>query len=222
MKEYELFTKNSQAFFYNLKPKPIQRMLDFDYLSGRFLPSIAAVIHPGRKGFYKAFFGNSEILIPVYPSVEEATQKHSSADVLINFASFRSAYDSTKKALEENSIKKIIIVAEGIPEREMKELIATSKEKNITIIGPATVGALVAGKFRIGHAGGEMGNIIRAKLYRPGSVGLVSKSGGMVNEFFNIISRTTDGIYEGVSIGGDAYPDQLFSIIFLDLKKILR
>ena len=35
------------------------------------------------------------------------------------------------------------------------------------------------------------------KLYRPGSVGFVSKSGGMSNEMYNVLSRTTDGLYEG-------------------------
>ncbi|KAF9327749.1 citrate synthase, partial [Linnemannia elongata] len=47
-------------------------------------------------------------------------------------------------------------------------------------------------------------------LYRSGSVAYVSKSGGMSNELNNIISRTTDGVYEGVAIGGDRYPGSTF------------
>lgn len=35
------------------------------------------------------------------------------------------------------------------------------------------------------------------------SVAYVSRSGGMSNELNNIISRTTDGVFEGVAIGGD-------------------
>mgnify|MGYP001810388244 CR=1 FL=1 len=35
------------------------------------------------------------------------------------------------------------------------------------------------------------------RLYRPGSVGFVSKSGGMSNELYNVIARAADGIYEG-------------------------
>lgn len=46
-------------------------------------------------------------------------------------------------------------------------------------------------------------NILASKLYRPGSVAYVSRSGGMSNELNNIISRTTDGVFEGVAIGGD-------------------
>jgi len=32
----------------------------------------------------------------------------------------------------------------------------------------------------------------------------------MSNELNNIISRTTDGVYEGVAIGGDRYPGTTF------------
>ena len=38
----------------------------------------------------------------------------------------------------------------------------------------------------------------------------MSRSGGMSNELNNIISRTTDGVYEGVAIGGDRYPGTTF------------
>jgi ATP citrate (pro-S)-lyase len=200
------FTKETEAIFYNLKALPIQQMLDFDFLCGRKL-SVVAIVHPGKKGAHKAFFGQKEILIPIYGSLTEAIKKNEKAEVLINFASHRSAYQATKEALEYPSLKTTVIVAEGIPERQTKELIALAKKNNKLIIGPSTVGGISAGNFRIaGYAGGKIENVIRAKLYRPGSVGLVSKSGGMMNELFNIISRTTDGVKEGIAIGGDLFP----------------
>jgi ATP citrate (pro-S)-lyase len=55
-----------------------------------------------------------------------------------------------------------------------------------------------------------MDNIIASKLYRAGSVGYVSKSGGMSNELNNILSYTTNGTYEGIAIGGDRYPGSTF------------
>lgn len=55
-----------------------------------------------------------------------------------------------------------------------------------------------------------MDNIVASKLYRKGSVGYVSKSGGMSNELNNIISQNSDGVYEGVAIGGDRYPGTTF------------
>jgi len=206
MKNYELFTKDSQAFFYNLKARPIQSMLDYDYLIKRKIPSIAAIIHPGKAGYHKVFFGTKEIFLPIYTTIEEACEKHPQTSSMINFASFRSAYLSSKQALDKEQIKTLTIVAEGLPERQVKELIALAKSKNKLIIGPATVGGIVADKFRIGHAGGSNENILKARLYRKGSVGFVSKSGGMMNEMFHIISRATDGINEGIAIGGDVFP----------------
>lgn len=38
----------------------------------------------------------------------------------------------------------------------------------------------------------------------------VSRSGGMSNELNNIISKATNGVYEGVAIGGDRYPGTTF------------
>lgn len=66
------------------------------------------------------------------------------------------------------------------------------------------------GCFRIGNTGGMLDNIVMCKLYRPGSVAYVSRSGGLSNELNNMISRNSDGVYEGVAIGGDRYPGSRF------------
>jgi|YNPNPStandDraft_1061719.scaffolds.fasta_scaffold00473_20 succinyl-CoA synthetase alpha subunit/citrate synthase len=206
-KDYILFDKNTQAFIYNMQTNAVQRMLDFDYVAGRETPSVAAIINPtGSDSYHKAFFGSKEILIPVYKSLSKAAEKHRNVDVMINFASFRSAYQSTDEALSIPQIRTVVIIAEGVPERRMKLLIAKAKKLNKVIIGPATVGGIVAGQFKIGNTGGTIENIIESKLHRPGSVGFVSKSGGLSNEAYNIISRNTDGLYEGIAIGGDRYP----------------
>jgi ATP citrate (pro-S)-lyase len=55
-----------------------------------------------------------------------------------------------------------------------------------------------------------MDNILSSKLYRPGSIAYVSKSGGMSNELNNILALATDGTYEGIAIGGDRYPGTTF------------
>ncbi len=206
MEDFRLFSKDTQALIYNFKPNPVQRMLDFDHISGRKKPSVAGLIAPGRTGFHKAFFGGREMLFPIYPSIEAATGAHPKADVMINFASFRSAYDSSKLALESKSIRTLVIIAEGVPERQIRELTELSKEKKKVIIGPATVGGVQAGAFKIGNTAGTVDNIIACKLHRPGSVGFVSKSGGLSNEMYNMLAMTTDGLYEGIAIGGDAFP----------------
>ncbi|MBW2674729.1 MAG: ATP citrate synthase, partial [Deltaproteobacteria bacterium] len=152
------------------------------------------------------FFGPGEILIPAYTSLAAAARRHRKADVLISFASFRSAAQSAEEAFELEQIRTIVLIAEGVPERRAKELIAKARKLGRVIIGPATVGGIRAGAFKIGNTGGTLENIIEAKLHRPGSVGFVSKSGGLSNEAYNIIARNTDGLYEGIAIGGDRYP----------------
>ena len=107
------------------------------------------------------------------------------------------------------------------------------------VIGPATVGGIQAGAFKIGDTAGTIDNIIQCKLYRPGSVGFVSKSvsglqefvhnakvfdflcglepqifylfqGGMSNELYNSVARVTDGIYEGIYLFPQLFPHVMF------------
>ncbi|KAL0414830.1 UNVERIFIED_CONTAM: ATP-citrate synthase beta chain protein 2 [Sesamum radiatum] len=207
----QLFSKTTQALFYNYKQLPIQRMLDFDFLCGRETPSVAGIINPGSEGFQKLFFGQEEIAIPVHSTIEAACAAHPKADVFINFASFRSAAASSMSALKQPTIKVVAIIAEGVPESDTKQLIAYAKANNKVVIGPATVGGIQAGAFKIGDTAGTIDNIIHCKLYRPGSVGFVSKSGGMSNELYNTIARVTDGLYEGIAIGGDVFPGSTLS-----------
>jgi len=210
VEDYKLFDENTQAIIFGYQQRAIQGMLDFDYVCKRETPSIAAIVNPTRGGYHKCFWGSEEIILPIYTTIEEASKNYPQADVMINFASFRSAYPRTKEALENGNIRTIVIIAEGIPERYTKELIAIAKRKGKWIIGPATVGGIKGGAFKIGNTGGMLDNIIASRLHRPGSVAFVSKSGGLLNELNNIISRNTDGVYEGIAIGGDLYPGSTF------------
>ncbi|TEB31032.1 ATP citrate lyase [Coprinellus micaceus] len=205
------FDANTRSFVYGLQPRAIQGMLDFDYSCGRQAPSVAAMIYPfGGHHIQKFYWGTKETLLPVYTSFKEAVAKHPDVDVVVNFASSRSVYSSTLECLEFEQLKAIALIAEGVPERHAREILWKAKAKNVLIIGPATVGGIKPGCFRIGNSGGMMDNIISSKLYRPGSVGYVSKSGGMSNELNNILSLVTNGTYEGIAIGGDRYPGTTF------------
>jgi len=204
----ELFNRKTQAIIYGFQRNAIQRMLDFDFVCKRETPSVAAVIRPsqaGAMGYHKVFWGGKEIVIPIYRKLDLAVKKHPEADVLINFSSFRSAYTTSMEALNAETIKTVAIIAEGIPERRSREIRKLAEEKGKVVIGPATVGGIQAGAFKIGNAAGTIENVVLSKLYRPGSVGFVSKSGGMSNEMNFAIAQNSDGIYEGIAIGGDRY-----------------
>uniref|UniRef100_A0A3B3X3V6 ATP-citrate synthase n=1 Tax=Poecilia mexicana TaxID=48701 RepID=A0A3B3X3V6_9TELE len=207
-----LFTKHTKALVWGMQTRAVQGMLDFDYVCSREEPSVSALIYPFTGDHKQKFYwGHKEILIPVYKNMSDAMRKHPDVDVLISFASLRSAFESTMETMQYPQIRTIAIIAEGIPEAHTRKIIKAADEKGVTLIGPATVGGIKPGCFKIGNTGGMLDNILASKLYRSGSVAYVSRSGGMSNELNNIISRTTDGVFEGVAIGGDRYPGSVFT-----------
>jgi ATP citrate (pro-S)-lyase len=205
-------TPDTRAIVYGLQTGAVQGMLDFDFMCKRAKPSVACMVFPFSGNHYtKLYWGTDEVLIPVYTSIAEAVAKHSDATVMINFASFRSVYETVEETFKfSDQIKTIAIIAEGVPESQTRRIIKDAAAKGVGLIGPATVGGIKPGCMRIGNTGGMLDNIIMSKLYRAGSVAYVSKSGGMSNELNNIIARNSDGVYEGVAIGGDRYPGSLF------------
>merc|ERR1719215_2545948 len=204
-------TAETTAIVYGLQNRAVQGMLDFDYLCKRKKPSVEAMVFPFSGNHYvKFYWGTEETLMPVYTTTKEALEKHPKVSVFVNFASFRSVFETSMEAMNYPSIKTLGIIAEGVPEQQTRELIKTAEAKGVGMIGPATVGGVKPGCFKIGNTGGMLDNVVMSRLYRPGSVAYVSKSGGMSNELNNIIARNSNGVYEGVAIGGDRYPGSRF------------
>nr|CDJ80457.1 CoA-binding and ATP-citrate lyase succinyl-CoA ligase domain containing protein [Haemonchus contortus] len=207
-----LFENNSKAIVWGQQQKAIQGMLDFDFVCRRLEPSVVASTYPFTgDNKQKYYFGQREILIPAYKSMAKAFATHPEATILVTFASLRSVFETVLEALHFPQIRVIAIIAEGVPENQTRKLIKVASEKGVTLIGPATVGGIKPGCFKIGNTGGMMDNILASKLYRPGSVAYVSRSGGMSNELNNIIGANTDGVFEGIAIGGDRYPGSTYT-----------
>lgn len=209
--QIENFSSATRCIVYGMQQRAVQGMLDFDFMCKREKPSVAAMVFPFSGNHYvKFYWGTNEVLIPVFQNMKEAVEKNSDATVMVNFASFRSVFSSVSEALEFEQLKTVAIIAEGVPESQTRKLNKMAADRGVGIIGPATVGGIKPGCFRIGNTGGMLDNIVMSKLYRPGSVAYVSKSGGMSNELNNIICRNSDGVFEGVAIGGDRYPGSRF------------
>lgn len=191
----------------NLQTQVAQRILDYDYIVNK-KPSIKCFLYPPRKGQYiPLFYGDKEILVPIYGDINKI-ETNEECNIYLNYNSFRSSFDTSKQVLEQESAKILLIVAEGMCEREARLLKAMNTNK--MIIGPSSVGAISIGNYRLGNICGSIENINDMKLYNRGSIGLLTKSGGLLNEMCNIINRTTDGVCEAVSIGGDRYPSSTF------------
>jgi len=221
-----MFTKKSNAIIYGLQLKAAQQMLDFDYLSGRE-PSVLAFVNEWKtKSNHKLFYGDKEILISSFFDFSKVPENiMEKCDTLVNFASYRSAGKSTKEAMNFANFKNIVIIAEWIPERETREIIALKDKINnslstegfnplqnnlkrtspLNIIWPATVWAMSAGIFRAGNTGWDLENIVKTRLYESWSVGFVSKSGGMSNELRRVIADRTDGTNLSIALGWDKY-----------------
>uniref|UniRef100_A0A4W6CUJ2 ATP-citrate synthase n=1 Tax=Lates calcarifer TaxID=8187 RepID=A0A4W6CUJ2_LATCA len=202
-----LFSKHTKSIVWGMQTRAVQGMLDFDYVCSRDEPSVAAMVYPFTGDHKQKFYwGHKEILLPVYKNMSDAMKKHPDVDVLINFASLRSAFDSTMETMQYPQVNATIWKFTPLPS-SLRASLKVSQSLDQQLL----VGGIKPGCFKIGNTGGMLDNILASKLYRPGSVAYVSRSGGMSNELNNIISRTTDGVFEGVAIGGDRYPGSVFT-----------
>lgn len=146
-----MFSKNTKAIVWGMQTRAVQSMLDFDFICRREEPSVVAMVYPFT-GYHrqKFYWGHKEILIPVYNKMFDAINKHKEADVLVNFASLRSAYESSMEVVNDfPQIRTIAIIAEGIPENLTRKLNMAATEKGVSIIGPATVGGVKPGCFKM-------------------------------------------------------------------------
>ncbi len=99
----------------------------------------------------------------------------------------------------ENNIPLINIIVERIPIKDTAYCLAAAREKNIRIIGPSSLGLISPGVGRIGVVGGPLVN----EIFQPGSIGIISRSGGMTNEVSWQVRKAGLGQSSAVHVGGD-------------------
>jgi len=186
-------------------PGLVQSILDFDYACGKTEPSILACITSNRKSL-KFFWGKGEILIPCYPNFAKLP-KTLKPDWMLNVQSGRRAFDSTVQFFDAfPGAFGGHIFAENVPEKHETELIKKYGGKKL-IAGPSGVGILVAGHLKVGAIGGiGLAQLESGKLATPGSIAVVSTSGGMTNELITAVAQAGKRVSFSISIGGDRFP----------------
>ena len=100
----------------------------------------------------------------------------------------------------EAGIKYIHILSEGVPVHDVLRIRILARQYQGVAVGPSSVGLMFpTEKWRVGYIGGQMpfDHII------PGSVGLISTSGGMTNEILKTFFRNGIGVHCAISVGGD-------------------
>ncbi len=152
-------------------------------------------VTPGRKG--RDVHG-----VPVWDTVEQAVEHHGSAiDGAVVTVPPAFTKDAVLEAIE-NAIKLIVIVTERIPRADVAQMVELANERGARIIGPNCLGLIVPGVAKMGGIGGPAKDA--AKAYSPGSIGVMSRSGGMTTEISSSLTAAGLGVSTAVSIGGDA------------------
>jgi len=147
---------------------------------------IVAGVTPGKAG--------AEVHgIPVYDTVEEAMREHE-ANASIIFVPAPFAAEAALEALE-SGIKTIVIITEHVPIRDTVEVMARAKKEKATIVGPNTPGVITPGKCKLG--------IMPAHIFKPGVVGIASRSGTLTYEIAAGITKAGLGQSTCVGLGGD-------------------
>jgi succinyl-CoA synthetase alpha subunit len=109
--------------------------------------------------------------------------------------------DAVLEALD-NDVKLVVIVTERIPRGDVAQMVEFADERGARIIGPNCLGIIVPDVIKMGGIGGPAKDA--AKAYSPGSVGVISRSGGMTTEMSSTLTAAGLGQSTAVSIGGDA------------------
>lgn len=157
---------------------------------------IVGGVTPGRKG--REVHG-----VPVFDTVAQAVASYGD-DVVGSVVTVPPAFakDAVLEALH-HGIRLIVIVTERIPRRDVVEMLEVADEVGARIIGPNCLGIIVPGVVKMGGIGGPARDA--AKAYSPGSVGVLSRSGGMTTELSNTLTAAGLGQSTAVSIGGDPF-----------------
>jgi ATP-citrate lyase alpha-subunit len=183
-----------------------RRMAEFRYMIKQPLNVSAFVYPPDAGKTNEIICGTELVMIPVYKTVEEATANHPEINTSLVYIGADRAYAGTMEALNDPHIKTVSMITEGVPEKDAKLLGKHARKLGKIFNGPSSIGVVSAGECRLGVIGGAFDNLVACKLYRPGSFGVITKSGGLSNEIIWICSQFADGITTAIGIGGDAYP----------------
>ncbi len=144
--------------------------------------------------------------IPIYNRVADAVNKHG-ANTSVIFIPAHFAKSGILEAIDAG-IKTLVVITEGIPQVDEIEFIAKAKKQGVTVIGPNCPGIISPGlKMKLG--------ILPGHIFKPGRIGIASRSGTLTYEIAWQITQSGDGQSTCIGIGGDP-------IIGLDFVKLLE
>jgi succinyl-CoA synthetase alpha subunit len=162
--------------------------------------NIVAGVTPGKGG---QTFEHAGHQVPIFNTVQQAVEQMA-ADVSCIFVPPAGAADSACEAAEAG-IEVIVNITEGIPVTDALRQFNYIQRYGATMIGPNCPGLVSVGECKVG--------IMPARIFKPGPVGLISRSGTLTYEVVNALSEAGLGQTTCIGIGGDP----IIGSSFLDL-----
>jgi succinyl-CoA synthetase alpha subunit len=152
--------------------------------------NIVAGVTPG-KGGHEAHG------VPVYDTCEQAAAAAHRLDAAVMFVPPLAARAACLEAIEAG-VRLIVLLTEHIPYQDTMEVLAVARERQVRVLGPNTAGLVVPGTGALGIMPAFAENI-----FRPGTVGVVSRSGSLGTLFCLNIVQAGYGQSQFIGIGGD-------------------
>lgn len=157
---------------------------------------IVAGVTPGKGG--TACEG-----VPVFNTVRDGV-RDTGANASVIFVPPPFAADAVMEAAEAG-IELIVCLTEGIPTLDMVMVRQYLKGRNTALIGPNTPGVISPGRCKIG--------VMAGYIHRPGTVGIISRSGTLTYEVVDQLTKLGLGQSTCLGIGGDP----IVGLSFVDL-----
>jgi succinyl-CoA synthetase alpha subunit len=135
--------------------------------------------------------------VPVFDTVREAVERVG-ADAAAIYVPARAVKDAVVEAVEAG-IGVLLATTENVPRHDASIAVAAAREAGALLVGFNSNGLISPGKSKLGGIGGDRPD----EIYRPGRIGVCSRSGGMSAEICATLAAAGLGVSTCVSLGGD-------------------